>query len=259
MELPVNVKKIKDRIFFSIPVKFWSGSVDTLKGQLINDTLIIPFHDYVLGVSDEEMLLLKKINKLRYDQRKVMIVDATLSQKEKDIIQGLITKGLVTLYAKGKYAQDPTYILSDVVAFILKNSDSGVPSNIESKSSTVPEKEIPKEKEIPNYLILESKGEASQISSKYAVEIKAGKMFGVRDMKDKNFYVLSSKFYNEIFPQIIKILADSPKNIEEISDKLVFNDYKINDTEKPEVGKALVFLMREKGEIYFNNGRYVIA
>jgi len=107
-----------------------------------------------------------------------------------------------------------------------------------------------KTKELPDYLILSTQGEASKISLKYADEIKNGLLSGVRDFKDKNYYIVSKSFYDSYAPRISLILKSKPLSLSEIASSLKMNTLAC---------KSILLLMGNKGEVYFKDGKYHLA
>ncbi|MCC7569913.1 hypothetical protein KO465_01035 [Candidatus Micrarchaeota archaeon] len=233
-EIKLNIKKIKDQVFFSIPVEEWDPAENTeIKAYLHSGVLTIPLHSFVIGFSEDEINILQKIASIRFDQRKVNEIDKQLSLDEKKTLKNLLKIKAVNIYSKGQH-KEGVYTIPEVIYPILK---------IKKPSSY-------KKLSIPDYLVVSSEQEATELSKKYAKEIKTGLLMGVRDMKDRNYYIVSNSLYSEYSPKISSLLEKKPLSYDEIIQILKIN---------PTAGKAILCLMNESGEIYLKDKKYHLA
>lgn len=87
-------------------------------------------------------------------------------------------------------------------------------------------------------VVFEEKG-AQDFSRDFEQEIKSGSLVGTRGF-DKKFYVATRGFLEQQTPKLLKVLADGPLSLEQLSEK----------TKIPEDGvKSLVWILMDEGEV----------
>lgn len=234
-DVEINIKVLKNRVFFSIPLDVWDpGSMTSINGYILNGNLIIPLYSEIIGFSDDELTLLRKLSSIKFNQRRVRDILRSLTPKEKKTMDKLIARGVVTVY---KRAGGAVYSISDVVYPLLyKKKDENSKGNVEKIDT-----------KLPDYLVISTEEELSKINEKYENEIKKGMLFGTRDFKDKNYYVVSKPFYDKYHPLILSLLRKEAKDVEEIAQMLRIN---------PLACKGILLIMNERGEIYQKDGKY---
>jgi len=240
-QVKINIKKIKDRVFFSLPTVVCDpGNLSETTGIIMNGVLSIPIFSSFIGVTDEQLQIIKKLASIKFEDRTVKNVDAQLSVEQKKILKQMVASGAVTVYRRGKYKDRNIYAISDLI-YPLINKKS---FDYTTKASPV------KKSVLPEYMVLGSKTEASKISNKYSQEIKKGLLMGVRDIGDKKYYIISKKYYEKVSGKIIDSLSQKPLTYEQVCKQLKLN---------PTGCKSVLLFLAEQGIIYFKGGKYRTA
>ena len=109
-DVEINIKVLKNRVFFSIPLDVWDpGSMTSINGYILNGNLIIPLYSEIIGFSDDELTLLRKLSSIKFNQRRVRDILRSLTPKEKKTMDKLDQEKLRLL---NKINKEPQYLLN---------------------------------------------------------------------------------------------------------------------------------------------------
>lgn len=148
------------------------------------------------GITDGEKAFLNYITTyFKPNERNPYNLRKNLSKEQLTMLNNLISKGFVAL-VKDEDGNMVYHINKDVFHEILTYKKEGD----------------------WDYLIVDELG-AEEISKRYENDIKNGTIMGVRGF-DKNFYVVRSNFYGLVAEKIKKMLKNSTKSVEQISNEL---------------------------------------
>ncbi len=150
------------------------------------------------SLSEEEMDVLKKINRIRFEQRTPDVIQRVLTEKERKIFDRLVRKRYVSVYRKGKYSKDGVVAISDAVYPLLRES-LGQSRGSEKEGSLVDQLHK------SGYLILTNEHDAQTVSRLLEKDIRAGKVIGVRGF-DKKYYVMTKELFSTIAPKIVSFI-----------------------------------------------------
>lgn len=215
-------------------------------------------------LSEEEILLLKKLDQLRYNMRTAENVDKLIDQKSLPILQQLIKKrAIIILKTKdGKELYSITKYVYDTFLMRKKeNSFSNKQSNYETSDSN--KKFIPQYKNINSrfyfprvasketedleieqldkngFVVLQTEAEAAGLSIKLEDSIKHGMVLGTRAF-NKKFYIITRLFFEKHSPGIIKTLRQGSLHVFEIAKTQNLDE---------EAVRGILYLLSEAGDI----------
>lgn len=241
-ELAGKVGENSDFEFFEISGGIWvlidrkklGGLVERLKPVIERYEKEVEKKKEVLN--DEELAVLRKLERYRFVERIPEIVDKSLTQREAEVLASLIKKGFVTVFKSKKYKKGVYNIADDIFTAARKKTA------MEKKKSGCEERKTEQCKdplERNGYLIVEKEEEAKEISKKLEERIRNGEIRGVRGF-DKKFYVVMSDFLAKMRVEINRVLKEKPSTVEEIASKVGTAN---------EAVRAILEIMREEGEV----------
>jgi len=188
----------------------------------------------------EEYRLLRKLDKIKYEQRIPYRVHKFLTKEEKDLLEQMKKKGLVSLYTGGKYAKTGVYTIPNEIYAIIKGNKprQELPSEPEKLSE---KKNLSWEEHLEKYgyLIVENENDAQRISGKLEKAIKKGDILGTRGF-DKKFYIADRAFYGEWNNKITPLITGKEKRVPEICNAINMSEVAC---------RVALELMRDQGEI----------
>lgn len=175
-------------------------------------------------LSEEEMELLRKLNTIKFSERIPYNVNKRLTQKEKEVLSGLIKGGAVRIYKGGKYSKTGVYDISNEVYPLLKKS-----------ASESPEANLDRD----GYAVIENSKEAERMSNLLQKEIAAGEVLGTRGF-DKRFYIARRRWFDEKSERVRQCIGRKVKSIEEIMGESGMCE---------PACRVVLEIMRERGEV----------
>jgi hypothetical protein len=184
-------------------------------------------------INEKEVDLLRKLLSIRFDQRVPAAVNKMLTDTEKKTLEALEEKGLVTVFKNAKYGKEGVYNISDY-AF---SQARDYPNQLVKPTAqpTTPAESIAR----LGFAVVESEGEARNLSSALSEKMKSGECIGLRAF-DRKYYFISKSFLLENEGKALAALAKGDKTAEEISAETGLT---------PEASRALLLHLCESGDI----------
>lgn len=186
--------------------------------------------------TQEELEVLKKLDSIKYSERNRKEIEKRFSKREKEILENLIKKKVVEV-RKSKGEELYSIALSVYNRFLLRKK--GIKIGKRGEVVQVEQKDQIASLEKEGYLVLSTEEEANEISKKLENDIRIGNVIGTRGF-DKKYYVVLSSFFVKESQKIIELLKKGEATLQEICEKLNFEEPK---------AKALLALLLEKGDI----------
>lgn len=176
--------------------------------------------------SEKELLLIKKLLNIKFENRTPEQVDKILSEEEKRILQGLEKKGKVTVFFGKKYAKVGVYNIADDAFELAKNFEK------------------------KDYWVIEQEEEMKKFTQENQQKIIGGQIIGIKGF-DKKYYFLKKEFYEEWEGPVKSALDEEGKTAEEIAEKLKI---------PKDAAVCLLVHLCEKGEVIEKRkGKYARA
>ena len=211
-------------------------------------------------LSEEEILVLKKLDTMRYSQRTVPNIAKLLSEVEKRTLESLIGKKAVTLYRDRK---EPLYsITKDVYdRFLMRKKElidkKPAPSQFVPKEAEAAPREIVKPRlwtvraaggirnenidklEEQGFIVLQTEAEASSLSLALEDSVRHGLVLGTRSF-NKKFYIIMRSFFDANSANVIKSLKDGPKSVDSLVKETGLDEDAI---------RSMLYLLSEQGDV----------
>lgn len=202
------------------------------------------------ALSGEEKALLKKLLAIRFERRTPDEVERALSAKERAMLGALLEKKAVTVFRSKKYPKG-VYNVSDAVYGQARDGEAGRQAAGSAHSSSGAATQAPAHDPLAKgFLVLESEGEARQLSGAVAERIKAGEVAGLRAF-DRKYYFIKKAFAQQWQPKVLAALEKNDKTAEELSRELKLD---------AEGCRALLLHMGEEGELLEKSkGKFALA
>jgi len=156
-------------------------------------------------LSEEEKDLVRKLLAVRFERRIPKDVDRMLSQKQKQVLAGLMKKRVVKIFHGKKYRKTGVYSISDF-AFSQARESAG------QKPSTGSSEHLEKF----GWMVLESEPEARNFANSFPEKIKSGKVMGTRAF-DMKYYFVKKTFAEKWEGKTLSCLSKSAKSTEQIA------------------------------------------
>ena len=190
--------------------------------------------------TQEELEVLKKLDSIKYDDRTSKEIEKSFSKREKEVLENLIKKKVVEV-RKSKGKELYSIALSVYNRFLLRKKGikigkGGEVVKVETKNQ---EKDLISNLEKEGYIVVQTEEEANEISKILENDIRMGNVIGTRGF-DKKYYVVLSSFFAKESQKIIELLKNGEATLQEICQKLNFEEQK---------AKALLTLLLEKGDV----------
>jgi hypothetical protein len=191
--------------------------------------------------TQEELEVLKKLDSIKYEERTPKEMEKRFSKREKEILENLIKKKVVEV-RKSKGKEVYSIALSVYNRFLLRKKGirigkKGEIVKVETKNQET--KDIISNLEKEGYIVVSTEEEANELSKILENDIRMGNVIGTRGF-DKKYYVVISSFFVKESQKIIELLKNGEATLQEICQKLNFEEQK---------AKALLTILLEKGEI----------
>jgi hypothetical protein len=215
-------------------------------------------------LSDEEIIILKKLDQLRYNMRTAENISKILDQTSLPILDQLLKKRAIIilktkegkeLYSITKYVYDTFLMKKRNNISLDKPSTTQIQApvkkftpqykNINSKFFF--QKTAPKETENMEieeldkngFVVLQTEAEAAGLSIQLEDSIKHGMVLGTRAF-NKKFYIITRLFFEKHSPGIIKTLRQGPMTVFEIAKNQGLDE---------EAVRGILYLLAEAGDI----------
>jgi hypothetical protein len=153
-----------------------------------------------LAPSADEILVLKKLQAIRFENRTPDHVNKVLSDPEKILLKEMGGKSWIRIF-RGKKYKNGVYSISDKVYPLIQAKQT--------------KKEEPKLKGDPNYSLLLTQGyliirdqkDAKLLSEKLKTEMKSGSVKGIKGF-DGAFYVVRKDYFSKASKSILDVLSE---------------------------------------------------
>lgn len=206
-------------------------------------------------ISQDEMVVLKKLDSLRYNMRTKANIIKMLGSEETSILKGLMKKKAVTLFAKDK-SKEPLFSISKNVYdkyLMRKNLDQqgAVAKAIEPKIINTYQKQQGaqnmagienanvKKLEEDGFIVLQYEAEASTLSLALEQSIRRGMVLGTRSF-NKKFYIILRSYFDRHGSKILKALKDGEMKVLQIAKEVGINE---------DGARAILYLLAESGDV----------
>ncbi len=211
-------------------------------------------------ISEEELVVLKKLDSLRYKNRTEEVVAQMLEKGEKAVLNSLISKRYVVPL---KSREDTIYNINDDIykRFLVKDwaafekfSKRGAATPKEEREMAIPEvkaekidqkaatqinEDITEELRRNGYLVIPGVSEAESASLRLEGEIRSGLVIGTRAF-NKKYYIVYRSFMNKHSPAIISALRKKDTSTDELA--------KMTGLDLDGV-RSIMFILSERGEV----------
>ncbi|MEM3791348.1 MAG: hypothetical protein QXL16_01290 [Candidatus Micrarchaeaceae archaeon] len=159
-------------------------------------------------IGEEEIAVLKKLDTLKFNERSKENVDKIISEKERGVLNRLISKKVISLYSKdGKELYSISKSAYD--RFLMRKKSKGESERSEEKDETI------KRLFEKGYLVVPTEIEAEELSKKLEEEIRSGKVIGTKFF-NKKYYIATSEFISKNAYKLVEALKKGDKTIDEI-------------------------------------------
>lgn len=247
----LEIYPLRDGAFIAIPAGMIEGVKYARKGAL----------------TDGEKAVVKKLAAVRFEKRTPEEVGKELSGDEKGILDGLMKKGLVVFFHKGKYEGKGVYNISDA-AFreVREGAQAAVQPNLGAerqasaqlsagaRQAAQPAARIPPSSPAHlgshGWMVLEGEADARNFAGSFAERIRLGEIRGMRAF-DGRYYLITRAFAEKWETPVITALSKSAKGAEEIGKEIGM---------APEGCRAILTHLCESGEaMERQRGKFVRA
>ena len=183
---------------------------------------------------------MKKLDSIKYGERTSKEVEKSFSKREKEVLENLIKKKVVEI-RKSKGKELYSIALSVYNRFLLRKKGIKIGKGGEVVKAEIKnqEKDLISNLEKEGYIVVQTEEEANEISKILENDIRMGNVIGTRGF-DKKYYVVLSSFFAKESQKIIELLKNGEATLQEICQKLNFEEQK---------AKALLTLLLEKGDV----------
>lgn len=212
-------------------------------------------------LSDQELLVLKKLDTLRYSQRTTEQVSKLLVKEERTVFKQLEKKGVITPFKDAE--QIKHYSIGKIFYdnYLMRNKPST--TNTAVKAAPIPEApthiqgvktiDIPKQSPMPSgdtekyidalqnngYLVVQTEPEAASISAALEDSIRRGLVLGTRAF-NKKFYIVMRSFINSKTKQIMEQISEKSVSVPTIAKACKIDEDGV---------RAVLYILAESGEV----------
>ncbi|MGC8586767.1 MAG: hypothetical protein ACP5K9_00540 [Candidatus Micrarchaeia archaeon] len=208
-----------------------------------------------IRLSDDEIMVLKKLDTLRYNARSKEAVEKMLNESEKKVLGQLEKKNAVSLFKDSKSGSELYSISKSIYdSFLMrKRQIQGTPKpeqvqpavpqykRVEQRGSYAgtEENENVKELESKGFVVIASEAEASSLSLALEESIRQGMVLGTRAF-NKKFYIVMRQFFDRYGSKFLKELEKGAEKVTDIAAK-----YNVDE----EGARAVLYLLAESGDV----------
>jgi hypothetical protein len=206
---------------------------------------------------DEHIVVLKKIDTLRYDNRTPENVSKLLNEQEKRILQRLVADKSVNIFKKNS---KETYSISkDIYDRFLMRKKPAVPSQ-PTQPAQRPQPAVQKyasnqrltpapgadlndegvlSLEKNGFLVLQTEAEAGRVSFTLENSIRHGQVLGTRAF-NKKFYIVRRAYFDKNSAGILKKLREKSYRASDLAKELSMEE---------DGARAILYLLSENGDV----------
>jgi len=193
--------------------------------------------------TQEELNVLRKLDSIKYDERTSKEVEKRFSKREREVLDNLIKRNVVEV-RKSKGKEVYSIALSVYNRFLIRKKGikigkKGEVVRVEEKKEEAKTKDLISNLEKEGYLVIQTEEEANEISKILENDIRMGNVIGTRGF-DKKYYIVLSSFFVKESQKILDLLKNGEATLQEICQKLNFEEPK---------AKAILTLLLEKGDV----------
>lgn len=194
-----------------------------------------------------EIKVLRKLDTLRYADRTQAKVSAILSEQDKRILQGLMSKRVVWIF-KGAYSIDRGVYGKFLMGTRAKPEQHTHEAEMGTEEAPVVETPLlPKGIENENirrlekegFVVLQTQPEAMSLSAAIEDSIRSGKVLGIRAF-NKKFYIVLRSFFEKNSGKVIKELKEGPKKVDNLAKSTGLDEDGV---------RAMLYLLSEQGDV----------
>ena len=153
----------------------------------------------------EEILLLRKLSSIKFNERTPENVERIFDAREKELLEKVLEKGWATLF-KGRKYKNGVYNIPDNVYPLLRGKKADMvkaPLKEEKKEAADTVRE---ELEKKGYLVIRNQQEAKMLSEKLKEDLKAKSLAGIKGF-DGMFYLVTKEFISGKGKAVLDFLA----------------------------------------------------
>lgn len=215
------------------------------------------FSSVRLPLSGEQAALLRKLSQVRFEERTPPAVEKMLDASEKKILDGLISRQLVSIFKNLKYPKGVYNISRLAYSAGLHAAGGGgraaPPSGAMDAQKPLPSALPPlsKSASLPlaintiehlvrlGYMVLDNENEAKRVMPQIQSSLKNDEVKGVRGF-DRRYYVLRRSFLMEFEGSLLALVDQGPQAPDELGAKLGLT---------PEAARVLLMILGDEGEV----------
>lgn len=198
----VKVIKKQERSFVELPASF--SSFDEVEIFELRDGFFLisipleevngakPGEKHTDRPSNDEIVILKKLSSIKFNERTPENVDKLFNSQEKQLLERVLKKGFASLF-KGRKYKNGVYSIPENVYPLLRGE------KIEQKEKPKAEKKESNQDPIKSalrkngYVIIKDQGEAKMLSERLKGEMKSKSIIGIKGFDDV-FYLVTKEF-----------------------------------------------------------------
>jgi len=195
------------------------------------------------SLSADEIRVLKKLDNVRYNDRSKDKMKGLLTEEEKNLLDGLIKKGVVSLFSNAAKSEQLYSISKDVYdKFLMRKA---------VKKEAAPEVPVPHEFHVMSqneyvnmlekngFVVLSNEADASVVSSELEESIRRGLVLGTRAF-NKKFYIVLRSFFIEKSPGVVAAIRKGTKRVKEIAEQLNIDEDAV---------RSILYVLAESGDV----------
>lgn len=212
--MEIRVAKAKDGVLLSGAVPQEIATAGTIEIFPLRDGayLVIakglpgrpkaPFGSEGISLTEAERLVVKRLSAIRFENRTVADVNRALSPKERETLEGLLQKKLVSVFKSAKYSEG-----------VYSIADAAYPQPRALSQQHIPA--TPAEGlEKLGFASVESENEAKALAAAFSERLKTGEVRGLRAF-DRRYYFIKRSFAEEWDKKVLLALSKGDKTAEE--------------------------------------------
>lgn len=246
-----------------------SSFVVSRRGAVVQSAVRVGVGPTAVELGEKELVILKKLDTMRYGERTKDKVDAMMSASEKLVLSKMLERKIVTLYRKDPKEPFKYGIAKSIYdEFLMRKGHAPVAQTISVKPqpaavaplvsvSKPPERKLDRtavkkweerpaengfieELETKGYVVLRNEADAAGASAALEDSIRQGLVLGTRAF-DKKFYIGLRGFISRNSPKIMKVLEKGKSvSAEEIAAEVGID---------ADAVKTVLYILAEKGDV----------
>ncbi len=184
------------------------------------------------GLTEEELKVLKKLNKIRFTERTPKKVKDVLTKEEWEVLKELLKKRVILKMVHGKYEKSGG-------VYSISREYYGMLKGVEKKKEKDEVDALVDVLKRDGFFSTKDQKIAEELAERLNTELELGEVAAVKSF-DKTFYFVTNQALASVGDQIRKVLKSGPLTAEEIATKL---------KKDPTLVKAVLEILRESGEV----------